>query len=468
VDVYFTDIEKTIQSIHTKEETIQEKKLTKFINNNSICIPVHNKSKKTEDALNEQKRMKKEENLIKEGNKLTFSVPAGRVADTIKGGDYVIVRNVIVSNSKDVSDVFYLNCDGIDIIENETIDYYLKAKFEKNLEILKIYDQYNIEKMKLFDKNYDKTKKDDYGIYFILPSKSIYDFYPSDIKLKKRILSTTPTVDEKTHSIKDKTQDVTNPNNWNQYMYYVFDIVDIQDRSDPNNPKYKRIKFKVYITQDILLSRGFPSALIAENMLLTHDIPSIYYLTYDVDAMSKLSQKDWLINDDLMEGPVDPSRENYILYGRCYGIASRFNEYLLTYGVTINISSAVFYLIEKYGGELTDELNKEFDKYIKKEKDLIIKSINSDTNYINSFNEKDLVLLDTYTNKSITPYFDEKNWCLKLLIGGPKQNAKTLKKMCETDENMMENIINEQGPFENLTFSTLLYAVKIDSDKNSE
>jgi hypothetical protein len=91
---------------------------------------------------------------------------------------------------------------------------------------------------------------------------------------------------------------MANPNNWKQYMYYVFDIIDFQDRSDPNNLKYKRIKFKVYITEDILLSRGFPNARDAENMLLTHDFPTIYYLTYDVDAMSKLSQKEWLINDD--------------------------------------------------------------------------------------------------------------------------------------------------------------------------
>jgi hypothetical protein len=71
-----------------------------------------------------------------------------------------------------------------------------------------------------------------------------------------------------------------------------------------------------------------------------------------------------------------------------------------------------------------------------------------------------LVLLDTWTNKSITPYLDQNVWTLKLLIGGPKQNAKTLKKTCENEENMMEALINGTGPFENLTLSTLLYAVK--------
>lgn len=447
VEISIMNVDKTIKKIQMKEEKYTEKKLSKHIlNNNSVMLYCIDKTDSGQ-ATTTQENYKKEENLVKDGNKLTVSVTAGKIQPHIKGGDYVVLKNVLVSNTKIKPTDFWLNCDSVELNKEKETPY-LKTKFEMALNMLKKYDKINIEKL--------TQTKEDYQTHWILPSKSVKEFYTSDKTMQKRVMSTFPTTDNQTHSLRNKMENPNDPDNWKQYVYYVFDVVDIQDRSDPKSPKYKRIKFKFYATEEYLLSRGFPTALDAENILLTHDIPSIYLLSPDVDGMA---QSTWEKSNDLMEGPIDPEKENYIYPARVYGIVSRFNEYLMTYGVKLDFKSAIYYLLEKCGSV---ENQNDYDNYIEKKKDFIIKS-KEDPSYLHMFEELDLVCLDTYHGKPMTPFFDETKWALRLLVGGPKQNAKTIKKTCEEDENLIQNMFNGLGFFENLTFSSLLYAVKLDS-----
>lgn len=469
VDIIVCDVGTSIQLARKRDDKNKENLLSKFIFDDKLILPILNKVKKEDvNYSNSEKSFKerldfysKTDNLIMNGNIINFiSVPLLKVSENIKIGDLVIIKNLVCNNGDKNPTAYFTNADSVELVTQGNI---LKKRFECALQIYNKFDKNIIEKLSFTN--------DDFKKIFVLPSQTVTNWWLSDLPLQKRI---TPCTLEEYHGLIDLNGSKTDVSNWIQKVSYRFEVFDIFDKTNPDLFKYKKYDLNFGLYEQECLLRGFPTPIIAENILMTHDIPTIYICRPYIKKIKKKFGESWDISDEIFEINVingkaqfDDKVMNNMNYRYELSVltsCSRFNEYLFKYGFELNIGLAIEYLI-KTCVEDPDDHSEFIDDYVSLKKEFIMKSDIKDNCYLNKFEDKDCVLLNTFTNKSITRFFNE-NWSLRLLVGGKNQTIKNIKKQCFDSNDVIS--INDVIELDRNNYSSLLYAVKNETESDPE